>query len=58
MKIFLVIYLLMGSTLVPLEHKDGWAPREYLTIEECEDRANYVNTHNDNQLRGYCEWRD
>ena len=57
MKIFLVIYLLMGSTLVPLEHKDGWAPREYSSIEECEERAHYVNTHNDNLLRGFCEYR-
>ena len=57
MKIFLVIYLFMGGELIPLEHKDGWAPREYSTIEECTERAHYVNTHNDNILRGYCEYR-
>ena len=47
----------MGGELIPLEHKDGWAPREYSTIEECTERAQYVNTHNDNLLRGYCEYR-
>ena len=47
MKVFLVIYILVGSTWITGETFDGWHPREQVSLEICEERAMAINGMND-----------
>ncbi len=46
MKVFLVIYILIGGIWISGETFDGWSPREQKSLEVCEQRANEINGMN------------
>ena len=53
MKIFLVIYILVGGVWIAGDNFDGWHPREQISMEICEDRAMEINSIN-NSVKAEC----
>ena len=53
MKVFLVIYILVGSTWITGSTFDGWHPREQVSLEICEERAMDINGMN-NSVKAEC----